>query len=76
MVPKNTYRHLFCGTDTTVPEGAMSMFASDPVYASQKFPHAPNYHKGTFCAGCKRHEPRTVDGAHRFEWLDGTPVTD
>lgn len=70
------YRHLVCGTVTTVPDGAAIAFASDPVYAAERYKDSPNFKAGTFCAGCGRHEPRVHDGAHRFEWLDKTPVTD
>lgn len=54
---RDSYKHLKCGTVTTMGKALSETYASDPKFYS-----------GTFCCGCKMHFPVTgfvwtVDGA-------------
>lgn len=53
-----SYRHLKCGTVTTMGRTLAETYARNPKFYS-----------GTFCCGCGNHFPVGVDG--EFEW-DGT----
>lgn len=53
-----SYRHLTCGTVTTMGLALAETYARDPFFYS-----------GTFCCGCRAHFPVGADG--QFVW-DGT----
>lgn len=56
-----TYRHLKCGTATTMVRVIAETYARDPTF-----------YGGTFCAACSNHfSLRNSDGTHNFEW-DGS----
>ncbi len=55
---RHSYRHLKCGTITTMGQTLAETFALDPYFYS-----------GTFCCGCCAHFPVGEDG--EFVW-DGT----
>lgn len=55
---RRSYRHLTCGTVTTMGQALAETYARDP-----------GFYSGTFCAGCRRHFP--VGDAGEFVW-DGT----
>jgi hypothetical protein len=66
---RRSYKHLKCGTVTTMAQALAETYARDP-----------KFYGGTFCAGCRDHFP-LVDriGADMkivgFAWEpDGTPV--
>lgn len=58
------YRHLACGTTTSMGAALSETYARDP-----------KFYGGTFCCNCGKHFPlRTADG-WQFEWQpDGDPV--
>jgi hypothetical protein len=59
---RDSYRHLKCGTVTTMGRTLSETYARDP-----------NFYCGTFCAGCQAHFPVGPDG--EFVWtLDGSKV--
>lgn len=58
-----------------MPDGAAEITASDPVYASEKFPDSPLYHAGAKCLKCGNRFALVAGGAAQFEWLDGTPIS-
>lgn len=55
---RRSYRHLICGTVTTMGVAIAETYARDP-----------KFYDGTFCAGCRGHFP--VGEAGEFIW-DGT----
>lgn len=55
---RRSYRHLTCGTVTTMGDTIAATYARDPFF-----------YGGTFCAGCGSHFPVGKDG--QFVW-DGT----
>ena len=55
---RKSYRHLKCGTLTTMGQTLAETYARDP-----------SFYTGTFCCGCHDHFPVGVDG--EFVW-DGT----
>lgn len=61
---RRTYRHIKCGSDTTMSQSIAETYARDPKFCG-----------GTFCVQCGNHFPLTIDGKHQFEWIDdGTAV--
>lgn len=59
---RDTYRHLKCGTVTTMGRTLSETYARDPFFYS-----------GTFCVGCGSHFPVGEDG--EFVWTaDGQKV--
>jgi len=59
---RRSYRHLKCGTVTTMSQYIAETYARDPCFYS-----------GTFCCGCGTHLPVGADG--EFVWVDdGTKV--
>lgn len=57
---RRTYRHLNCGTTTTMGHTLAETYARDP-----------SFYRGTFCCHCRAHFPVGADG--EFVW-DGTNV--
>lgn len=55
---RRSYRHLKCGTVTTMGQTLAETYARDP-----------NFYSGTFCCGCGSHFPVGEDG--EFVW-DGS----
>lgn len=55
---RSTYKHLTCGTLTTMGRAIAETYARDPYF-----------YGGTYCAGCRKHFPVGPDG--EFVW-DGT----
>jgi hypothetical protein len=55
---RRSYRHLKCGTVTTMGQSLAETYARDPFFYS-----------GTFCCGCSAHFPVGEDG--EFVW-DGS----
>jgi hypothetical protein len=55
---RETYRHLTCGTTTTMGRKLAETYARDP-----------GFYSGTFCVRCAGHFP-----LDQFEWLDGEVV--
>lgn len=62
---RRTYRHLACGTTTSMGLAIAETYARDP-----------KFYGGTFCVHCGAHFPlRNPDGSHAFTWEpDGSPV--
>lgn len=59
---RTSYRHLACGTVTTMAKELAETYAANP-----------SYYGGTYCAGCKNHFPVGAEG--EFVWDDdGTKV--
>lgn len=56
-----TYKHLKCGTTTTMGQALAETYARDPRFYSH-----------TFCVRCKCHLPVGENG--EFEWEDGSKV--
>lgn len=58
---RRSYRHLKCGTVTTMGVALAETYARDP-----------GFYSGTFCCGCRNHFPVGEDG--EFNWIeqDGT----
>lgn len=54
---RDAYRHLKCGTITTMGRGLAETYARDPEFYS-----------GTFCAHCRSHFPVGEDG--EFAWYE------
>jgi len=54
---RESYKHLKCGTVTTMPRKIAETYAANP-----------HFYGGTFCAGCHQHFPVGEDG--EFVWLD------
>lgn len=52
---RRSYRHLKCGTVTTMGQTLAETYARDP-----------NFYSGTFCCGCGAHFPVGADG--EFVW--------
>jgi hypothetical protein len=62
---RKTYRHLLCGTDTTMGTAIAETYARNP-----------KFYGGTFCVKCGQHF-RLLDehGEANFHWVpDGSPV--
>jgi hypothetical protein len=55
---RRSYKHIACGTVTTMGQALAETYARDPEFYS-----------GTFCCGCRAHFPVGADG--QFVW-DGT----
>lgn len=55
---RHSYKHLKCGTVTTMGQTLAETYARDP-----------NFYSGTFCCACRRHFPVGADG--EFVW-DGS----
>ena len=55
---RHSYRHLKCGTVTTMGQSLAETYARDP-----------GFYSGTFCCGCRDHFPVGAEG--EFVW-DGT----
>lgn len=64
---RRTYRHVSCGTETTMGHAIAETYARDP-----------KFYGGTFCVGCGRHHPlKDPDGTPAFVWVpDGSGVGD
>jgi hypothetical protein len=62
---RRAYKHLKCGTVTTMGLALCETYARDPKFYS-----------GTFCVGCGKHFPlKDGDGIPNFTWEpDGEPV--
>lgn len=61
---RRTYRHIKCGSDTSMSQSIAETYARDP-----------KFYGGTFCVQCGNHFPLNIDGKHQFEWIDdGTAV--
>lgn len=58
---RRSYRHLKCGTVTTMGQALAETYARDPYFYS-----------GTFCCGCGRHFPVGDEGIGEFMWDDGS----
>jgi len=59
---RTSYKHLVCGTKTSMPQAIAETYAQNPKFYS-----------GTFCCHCGTHLPVGEDG--EFVWLDdGTKV--
>jgi len=54
---RRSYKHLTCGTITTMSQKLAETYALDP-----------SYYGATFCAGCKDHFPVGEKG--EFVWVD------
>ena len=54
---RNTYKHLVCNTNTSMPQAISETFAQNP-----------HFYSGTFCVACAGHFPIGEDG--EFVWLD------
>ena len=59
---RDTYKHLVCGSITTMGRSIAETYARDP-----------SFYSGTFCCHCGTHFPTGEDG--QFVWLDGTKVS-
>lgn len=55
---RRTYRHLKCGTTTTMGLAIAETYARNPAF-----------YTGTFCSECRTHFP--VGEAGEFVWIDG-----
>lgn len=61
---RDRYRHLACGTVTTMGRALAETYAREPTF-----------YTGTFCCHCGRHFPLKEAGKAAFVWdEDGTPV--
>lgn len=62
---RRTYKHLACGTATTMGQAIAETYARDP-----------KFYGGTFCCHCAKHFLLTnPDGSPAFAWdPDGSPV--
>lgn len=61
---RRTYKHLACGTTTTMGQALAETYARDPKFYS-----------GTFCCTCRNHFRLIgADGKPAFFWEDGTAV--
>lgn len=62
---RSSYRHLLCGSVTTMGRALSETYARDP-----------SFYGGTFCAGCGDHfRLRGQENVPNFVWdKDGTPV--
>lgn len=61
---RRTYKHLACGTPTTMGLKLSETYARDPKFYS-----------GTFCCGCGKHfDLKDASGNPAFLWEDGQPV--
>lgn len=56
---RRSYKHLKCGTVTTMGQALAETYARDPFFYS-----------GTFCCGCGAHFPVGEEG--EFVWADST----
>jgi len=58
---RGSYRHLKCGSITTMGQSIAETYARDP-----------GFYSATFCCACGAHFPVGTDG--EFVWDDGTKV--
>ncbi|MGH8446881.1 MAG: hypothetical protein ACREVL_16535 [Solimonas sp.] len=58
---RDRYRHLTCGTVTTMGRALAETYARDP-----------KFYGATYCVGCGMHRPVGEHG--EYEWLDGSKV--
>jgi hypothetical protein len=58
---RDRYKHLTCGTITTMGKALAETYARDP-----------KFYGATYCVACAMHRPVGPDG--EFEWLDGSKV--
>lgn len=58
---RNAYRHLTCGSTTTMGQKLSETYAANP-----------SFYGATFCCHCDLHRPVGENG--EFEWLDGSKV--
>jgi hypothetical protein len=58
---RDTYRHLTCGTVTTMSRAIAETYARNP-----------SFYGATFCCGCSMHRPVGEQG--EFVWLNGSKV--
>jgi hypothetical protein len=58
---RTSYKHLTCGSVTTMSVGIAETYAREP-----------HFYGATFCATCRMHRPVGLSG--EFEWLDGSKV--
>ena len=58
---RTSYRHLTCGTVTTMGTALAETYARQPTF-----------YGATFCVSCSMHRPVGPDG--EFVWLDGSKV--
>ena len=58
---RTSYRHLTCGSVTTMGVGIAETYARQPTF-----------YGATFCVQCSMHRPVGPDG--EFVWLDGSKV--
>src|SRR5437660_245418 len=58
---RDTYKHLTCGTTTSMGFKLAATYARDP-----------KFYGATYCCYCQMHRPVGPDG--EFEWPDGTKV--
>lgn len=67
---RTTYRHVACGSNTTMPAKIAETYARNP-----------KFYNGTMCCACRDHFPLRLDEFEAFTvenaaflWLDGSPV--
>jgi hypothetical protein len=61
---RKSYKHLACGTVTTMGAAIAETYARDP-----------HFYGGTFCCGCGKHLPLKTVSGWAFLWeADGDPV--
>lgn len=58
---RRTYKHLKCGSTTTMSQTIAETYAREP-----------GFYSGTFCVACSAHFPVGEDG--EFVWEDGSKV--
>lgn len=58
---RRTYRHLTCGTETTMGQAIAETYA-----------RRPQFYGATFCVRCSMHRPVGAEG--EFVWPDGSKV--
>lgn len=58
---RRTYRHLTCGTETTMGRDIAETYARQP-----------DFYGATYCVACRMHRPVGAEG--EFVWLDGSKV--
>jgi hypothetical protein len=56
---RRTYRHILCGSTTTMNQSIAETYARDPTFYS-----------GTFCCQCHKHFDLVIEGVAQFLWID------